>query len=105
MTWSKADCASRIEPSPARAISRSASSETFIFSSSAMWRRRSAIFCVAMVRNSNCWLRERMVSGTLCGCVVAMMKRTRGGGSSKVFNRALKAAGESMCTSSMMKTL
>ncbi len=105
MTWSKADCASRIEPSPARATSRSASSVTSIFSASAMRRRRSAIFGAAMVRNSNCWLRERIVSGTLCACVVAMMKSTRGGGSSKVFSSALKAAGESMWTSSMMKTL
>jgi len=37
--------------------------------------------------------------------VVAMMKTTRGGGSSSVFNSALKAAPESMWTSSMMKTL
>ena len=59
----------------------------------------------AMVRNSNCWLRERMVSGTLCACVVAMMKRTRGGGSSSVFKSALKAGTESMWTSSTMKTL
>src|SRR4051812_10093454 len=34
-----------------------------------------------------------------------MMKTTRGGGSSSVFNNALKAWFDSMCTSSMIKTL
>ncbi len=47
-TWS------RIEPSPARAISRSASSGIVIFSALAISRRRSSIFAVAIVRKSNC---------------------------------------------------
>ena len=46
-----------------------------------------------------------MVIGTLCTSVVARIKITYDGGSSSVFNSALNAAGESMCTSSMMYTL
>ena len=46
-----------------------------------------------------------MVAGNLCGSVVAMMKVTRGGGSSMVFKRALKASRLSMWASSMMKIL
>ncbi len=46
-----------------------------------------------------------MVSGTFWGSVVARMNTTWLGGSSSVFNNALKAAVESMCTSSMMYTL
>jgi hypothetical protein len=74
-------------------------------SASAMRRSRSAMRGAAMVRNSNCWQRERMVSGTLCDSVVAMMKSTRGGGSSSVLRSALNDEVESMWTSSMMKTL
>src|SRR5262249_6713218 len=54
-------------------------------------------------RNSKTWQRDRMVSGTFCSSVVAMIKTTEGGGSSIVFKRALNAALESWCTSSMMK--
>jgi hypothetical protein len=46
-----------------------------------------------------------MVAGNLCGSVVARMKVTRPGGSSRVFRSALKAALESMWASSMMNTL
>ena len=49
--------------------------------------------------------RERMVAGTFWISVVARMKMTCAGGSSSVFSRALKAAVDSMCTSSMMYTL
>jgi hypothetical protein len=42
-----------------------------------------------------------MVTGSLCGSVVAKMNLTWGGGSSSVLSRALKALAESMCTSSM----
>ncbi|CDD30341.1 putative uncharacterized protein [Firmicutes bacterium CAG:94] len=53
---------------------------------------------------SNRWHRDRIVGSSLCTSVVAKMKITWGGGSSKVFSSALKAATESMCTSSMMYT-
>ena len=46
--------------------------------------------------------RERMVSGIFWDSVVAKMNTTWAGGSSRVFNKALKAPIESMCTSSMM---
>ena len=46
-----------------------------------------------------------MVAGNLCDSVVAKMKMTCAGGSSKVFNRALKELVDSMCVSSMMKIL
>jgi len=46
-----------------------------------------------------------IVSGILSSAVVAIMKATCGGGSSIDFSRALKEAGESWCTSSMMKIL
>ena len=60
-----------------------------IFSESAMILSRSKIFCSGMVRNSNSWQRESIVSGTLCSSVVAMIKTTFGGGSSRVFSNAL----------------
>ena len=43
-----------------------------------------------------------LVAGSFSGSVVAKRKMTCGGGSSSVFSRALNAATESMCTSSMM---
>ena len=54
---------------------------------------------------SNLWHLESMVAGILCTSVVANMKAACGGGSSSVFKSALKAAVESMCTSSMMYIL
>jgi hypothetical protein len=45
-----------------------------------------------------------MVGGILSGSVVAKTKRTWGGGSSRVFRKALKALLESMWASSRMKT-
>jgi len=95
MTWSKFDCASRIEPSPERASSRSASSLMSIFSAFAISFSRSKIFCSGIVRNSNSWHRDSIVSGTLCSSVVAITKTTFDGGSSSVFRSALNAALES----------
>ena len=51
------------------------------------------------------WQRLKMVGRNLWISVVAKMKTTCGGGSSRVFRRALKAWGVSMCASSMMKIL
>ncbi len=47
------------------------------------------------------WQRERIVTGTLRISVVAKMNLAWGGGSSSVFKSALKAAVDSICTSSM----
>ena len=57
---------------------------------------------VAMGLKSKRWQRLWMVAGTLCGSVVHRMNFTCEGGSSMVFNSALKAGVVSMCTSSMM---
>jgi len=46
-----------------------------------------------------------MVAGTLCASVVARINITKAGGSSIVFNSALKASVVSICTSSMIYTL
>ena len=51
------------------------------------------------------WQRDRMVAGTFWISVVARIKMTWAGGSSSVLSSALKAAVDSMCTSSMMYTL
>ena len=51
------------------------------------------------------WQRDRMVVGTFRSSVVASMNFTCGGGSSSVLSSALKAAPESMWTSSRMITL
>ena len=53
-------------------------------------------------RRSKRWQRERMVTGTLRISVVAKMNLACGGGSSRVLSRALNAAVDSMCTSSMI---
>ena len=55
--------------------------------------------------NSKCWVRDRRVGSTFCGSVVASTNTTCAGGSSSVFSSVFDAAGESMCTSSMMYTL
>src|SRR5229473_2438108 len=46
-----------------------------------------------------------MVSTRSSGCVVAITKMTRSGGSSSVFSRALEASPVSMCASSRITTL
>ena len=102
MSWSRADWASRMPPSAPRATAMSAPSSASIFSASQMARRRWVISRVGMRLRSKRWQRDRMVAGTLFDSVVANMNFTCAGGSSSVFNRALKAAVESMCTSSMM---
>ena len=51
---------------------------------------------------SNRWQRERMVGSTLWISVVARIKMTCAGGSSRILSRALTAPGESMWHSSRM---
>ncbi len=50
-------------------------------------------------------MRERIVSETFCGSVVARTNTTCGGGSSNVLSNAASAALDSMWTSSRMYTL
>ena len=63
------------------------------------------MFPTVILSKSYIWQRERMVGSILCFSVVARIKITCEGGSSNVFRKALKAAVESMCTSSMINTL
>src|SRR5699024_4019567 len=66
---------------------------------------RSAITLLLMDLKSNRWQREITVSGILCGSVVAKINTTCFGGSSNVFNSALNALVEIICTSSIIYTL
>ena len=97
--------ASRIPPSAFSAITASASSSYCMPSFSATDFRCAIVFCTVMRSKSYIWQRLRIVGRILCFSVVARMKMTCAGGSSSVFRKALKAAVESMCTSSMIKTL
>jgi hypothetical protein len=54
------------------------------------------------MRKSNRCTRERIVSGIRFGSVVAKTNTTWAGGSSRILSSPLKAAFDSMCTSSMM---
>ncbi len=105
IAWSSSDKPSRTEPSAARAImverrrchlhrlGLGDAGEVPVSSASGMRRR------------SKRWQRDSTVTGTLRISVVAKTNLTCGGGSSSVFSSALKALRDSMCTSSMMKTL
>ncbi len=53
-------------------------------------------------RRSKRWQRDRTVTGTFSISVVANRNLTWSGGSSSVFSKPLKAAFDSMWTSSMM---
>ena len=86
-------------------MSSKEASSARMFSSSQMALSRVTISGTAIRRKSNRWHRDRMVGRTLWGSVVAKMKSTWGGGSSRVFSKALNAAVESICTSSTMYTL
>ena len=56
-------------------------------------------------RKVKCWQREAMVFGISFASVVQRMKTTHSGGSSSVFNKALKASFVIWCASSTIKTL
>ena len=95
-------CESRRLPSPASAIQARPVSLIFIPSAVAMIFRFSVICLSGIRRKSKHWQRERIVAGTFWVSVVAKMKITWPGGSSRVFNSALNASRVSMWTSSMM---
>ena len=86
------------------AIRARASRSTLISSWEAIFSRRSAMVDRGIRRKSNLWHRERMVAGSFCGSVVARIKIACGGGSSRVLSKALKAAFESIWTSSITYT-
>ena len=106
MTWSNALCASRMLPSPARAISISAASSICdLLGGRRCARSWSAICLTPIVFSSNTCERDWIVGGTLSISVVAIMKTTCGGGSSIDFSSASNDCGERRWTSSMMKIL
>ena len=76
-----------------------------MFSFPQTYSRRENISSGVMLWNGICWHLERIVTGTLCGSVVAMMNITCSGGSSRVFRSALNAPCDNMCTSSMIYIL
>ncbi len=101
-SWSSRLSASRTLPDACRASSSTAPGSMASASRSASQLSRPAISGVVSSRKLNCWQRDLMVTGTLCSSVVARTKMVWAGGSSSVFNSALKAAMESMWTSSMI---
>ena len=54
---------------------------------------------------SNLWHLDKIVAGNFCGSVVANINFTCSGGSSNVFNKALNAPVDNICTSSIIYTL
>ena len=102
--WSKVDKASRIPPSDFTAITFNASASAFIPSLAAMPCKCATMSSTPMRLKSKTWQREMMVGSIFCFSVVAKMKMAYDGGSSNVFKKALKAAVDSMCTSSMIYT-
>jgi len=60
---------------------------------------------MVILLKSYLWQRDKIVIGILCASVVAKIKITYSGGSSNVFNKALNAPVESICTSSIIYTL
>jgi hypothetical protein len=102
MAWSRSDSESRTEPSAARAMAASASASAATPSAWQMLCRCAISLPDSTRRKSKRWQRDRIVTGTLRISVVANTNLACGGGSSSVFRKALKAAADSMCTSSMM---
>ena len=104
-TWSNTERASRIPPSAFWAMMFRASGSAVIPSCEATYCKCSAMSVVVIRWKSYTWHLDRIVGNILCFSVVARMKIAWCGGSSSVFKKALKAAADSMCTSSMINTL
>ena len=92
-------------PCAASAMMSSAVASNSTSSVSRMAARCAAMRSGRIFFRLNCKHRDSTVIGTFFGSVVASRNFTCGGGSSSVFNRALKLEVESMCTSSMRYTL
>ena len=105
IAWSNKPRASRNAPSAFLAITCSDSWSIEIPSSAVIFSRRCTISSTEIrLKSKRCTL-DNIVGRTLCGSVVANMKIACSGGSSSVFKRALKAAFESMWTSSTINIL
>ena len=94
-----------MEPRAARASRRKAAASAGTFSCASTRCKCASTVSGAMGRRLNCRQRERTVTGTFCGSVVASTNFRYSGGSSSVLSMALNAVLLSMCTSSIMKTL
>ena len=104
LSWSSRLSASRRPPWARWATTCRASGVMPICSCSAIQTRCCSRACRGMRRKSKRWQRLKMVGRTRWGSVVASTNTTRGGGSSRVLSRALKAAVESMWHSSITYT-
>src|SRR5690242_82892 len=96
---------SRRHPSLFSAIICSAVLSAVMCSFSQISCRCSTVSLLVILLKSKIWQRDKMVGIILCFSVVAKIKMAKDGGSSKVFRKALNAAEESMCTSSIIYTL
>ena len=105
MARSSSVSASRKAPPAFLAMIFAAPGVKSIFSAPAKSSRCALISSTVIGRKRNVWQRLTMVAGTLCFSVVARIKTTWAGGSSMVFNSALKELAESICTSSRINTL
>ncbi len=105
IAWSNKLSASRILPCAARAIKLTAADSKAICSCSSTYCKCAVINAGGSCFRLNCRQRDNTVTGIFCGSVVARMNFTCPGGSSSVFNIALKADLDSICTSSMIYTL
>ena len=94
--------ASLSPPSDKLAIISNTLSSILIFSASQIYFNLLTIFTLLILWNSKHWHLEIIVVGTLCKSVVAKINITCSGGSSSVFNKALNAPIDNICTSSII---
>ena len=101
IAWSVKLNASRILPFAALANSCIARGSLSICSNCKICFSCSAINDVSSTFKCRCKQRDKIVIGNFCGSVVANKNLTCSGGSSNVFNKALKLLRESIWTSSI----
>ena len=105
MHISASESVSRALPCPASAIAVNASYSYFLPTPSKAFISSLTSSSKVKSLKSKRMQRERMVAGIFCTSVVAKIKMTCAGGSSSVLSKALNAAGDNICTSSMIYTL
>ena len=93
------------DPSPALTNNAIASSSILTFSRLEIFFICSAKFSDSTLLRSKRWHLDKIVTGIFLTSVVAKINFTCSGGSSNVFNKALNALLESICTSSIIKIL
>ena len=99
--WSSNVRPSRIDPFAASSIIFKASKSYFIFSVSSIYLKWFINLEPLIVLRLSCKHRDWTVLGIFSGFVVAKINTTWDGGSSNVFNKALKLCVDSICTSSI----